>query len=106
MNAFLSILESKSGLKDPFAIKISREFQMKDEYLVKPHPYSLEYVASTWRLKPEEILMVGDSNHDIECGQSARTKTCLLRTHGFDEKKLKQNPDLIVDKLIEITHHL
>jgi phosphoglycolate phosphatase-like HAD superfamily hydrolase len=48
---------------------------MKDDFLVKPNPFSLHYIISKFNLNPDEVLnnfynklkviMVGDSKDDI-----------------------------------------
>ena len=50
----------------------------------KPHPYPLEYCMDKLNLKPDEVVMVGDSFNDIEAAKNAGVKSILV-TYGFDE---------------------
>jgi phosphoglycolate phosphatase-like HAD superfamily hydrolase len=54
-------------------------------------------------VSPEESLIVGDTEMDIQCGQNANTKTCAV-THGYrtEESILKHKPDFIVKDLKEL----
>jgi len=51
----------------------------------KPHPYPLEYCMDKLNLKPDEVVMVGDSFNDIEAAKNAGVKSILV-TYGFDEE--------------------
>lgn len=41
----------------------------------KPAPESIELVLKELNLKPEEVMMVGDNSHDIECANNALVKS-------------------------------
>jgi len=51
----------------------------------KPHPYPLIYCMDKLNLKPDEVVMVGDSFNDIEAAKNAGVKSILV-TYGFDEE--------------------
>ncbi|OMJ22561.1 putative uncharacterized hydrolase [Smittium culicis] len=51
----------------------------RDFDYMKPDPEPLLHIANSWNLKPEEIIMVGDSADDVECGLNAGAITILLR---------------------------
>ncbi|PVU96138.1 hypothetical protein BB559_002501 [Furculomyces boomerangus] len=63
-----------NGRKVDFEHILTREFGM-----IKPDPTPLLHIAEKWGLKPEEIIMVGDSADDIECGHNAGSLTILLK---------------------------
>eukprot|EP01080_Neovahlkampfia_damariscottae_P010881 gene10881-3585_t len=80
---FLEKLYKTHKIKNVFDPIISREFQMEKEFRVKPHPYSLEYISNVWKIPAENILMVGDSIHDIKCGINAGTQTCYFNSNNI-----------------------
>lgn len=106
MEHFVERFEKEFEFKDVFRTKISREFQMNDEFFkVKPDPYSLHCISKEWNIPVEDLLMVGDSMHDVEIGKNAGAKTCLLITHAFDHK-YSHEPDYKINELIELKNIL
>ena len=69
----------------------------------KPSPEPLLMICEELEVTPEESLIVGDTEMDIQCGQNAKTKTCAI-THGYrtEEAILKHNSDYIVKDLNEL----
>jgi phosphoglycolate phosphatase-like HAD superfamily hydrolase len=51
--------------------------------------------------------MIGDSELDIYTGKNAGAKTCAV-TYGYRTKEelMKTNPDLLIDKLYDLTEIL
>lgn len=49
---------------------------------VKPSPQPVYDILKQWDLVPEDVLVVGDFIHDIECGNSAGTDTCFYANPG------------------------
>lgn len=43
---------------------------------LKPNPYAIEQIIKTYQLKPQDLLMVGDTDIDIQFGINAKIKTC------------------------------
>ncbi len=70
---------------------------------VKPSPQPLLTICSDLKIAPENTLMVGDSEMDIQCGKNAGAKSCAV-TFGYRTKeKLKsEQPDLLIDKMIAL----
>jgi len=69
----------------------------------KPHPEGLYKVMKHFKAKPEEVLFVGDSIHDIECGKNAGVDTVLVAWTVMDLEKLKlENPTYVVNEPHEI----
>lgn len=75
----------------------------EDTHKNKPDPEPILKACEAIGIKPEEALMVGDSNFDIECGKNAGSKTCLVKYTILDiDKIMEQKPDYVVDKMTEI----
>lgn len=54
-------------------------------------------------VKPEEVLFIGDMDHDIQAGKKAGTKTAGILTGYHSRKKLEQEkPDFILENLSEL----
>ena len=69
----------------------------------KPSPEPLLLICNELNIKPEETLMVGDTELDIACGKNAGTKTCGV-TYGYRTRSFiqEQRPDLIIDSAKEL----
>lgn len=69
----------------------------------KPSPEPLFLVCNELNIKPEEAIMIGDSEMGIECGKNAGSKT-LAVSFGYREKDFlaKMEPDYLIDSLIDI----
>ena len=53
---------------------LTREFDY-----IKPHPGPIHHILSIWKLKPEEVIIVGDFKDDILCGINAGILTCFFQ---------------------------
>ncbi|XP_051191738.1 haloacid dehalogenase-like hydrolase domain-containing protein At2g33255 [Lolium perenne] len=85
-----------------FVPALSREFRP-----YKPDPAPLLHICSTWKLPPNEVIMVGDSlKDDIVCGKRAGAFTCLLDETGrygpHDSLPEDVKPDFMVSSLSEV----
>ncbi|KAM0925446.1 hypothetical protein ACQ4PT_004123 [Festuca glaucescens] len=85
-----------------FVPALSREFRP-----YKPDPAPLLHICSTWKLPPNEVIMVGDSlKDDIVCGKRAGAFTCLLDETGrygpHDSLPEDVKPDFLVSSLPEV----
>jgi phosphoglycolate phosphatase len=69
----------------------------------KPSPEPLLMICKELEVTPEESLIVGDTEMDIQCGRNANVKTCAI-THGYrtEESILKHKPDYLVKDLNEL----
>jgi len=56
---------------------VTREFDF-----IKPHPAPILHILKQWSMRADEVLMIGDYVHDIDCGRSAGTKTCFYQNPG------------------------
>ena len=55
------------------------------------------------RLRPEQVLVVGDTVFDIAMGQGARCRTCGVTYGNQSRSQLeKQKPDLIIDSFQQL----
>jgi len=75
----------------------------RDNVPVKPSPVPLLKICNELRVAPDESLIVGDTELDINCGKNAGTKTCAV-TYGYRDKELllNENPDYLVDNMTEL----
>jgi len=62
---------------------------------VKPDFRLLSDLADEWRLDPRDMLMVGDSTEDVECGNAAGTATCLIEGGGNEVSSVRPPPGAI-----------
>jgi phosphoglycolate phosphatase len=69
----------------------------------KPSPEPLLLICNELNVKPEETLIVGDTELDIACGKNAGAKTCGV-TYGYRTKNFieEQRPDLIINSAKEL----
>ena len=50
----------------------------RDEAPPKPHAGGLDHFIRRWQVAPSQVVMVGDSPLDLECGRAAGTRTILV----------------------------
>ena len=69
----------------------------------KPSAEPLLMICAELKVTPEESLIVGDTEMDIQCGQNANTKTCAV-THGYrsEDAVTKYKPDYIAKDLKQL----
>ncbi len=78
--------------------------QGTDGFPCKPAPDVVLTALAALGAKPEDCLMVGDSQADMEAGRRAGVKTCAVRYGYGDPQKLAAwEPDYWVDDLRELT---
>jgi HAD superfamily hydrolase (TIGR01509 family) len=65
---------------------ITREFKPP-----KPHPHGILHIAKEWNIKPENLIMVGDSIDDMQAGYRAGAATILLESDV--NKHVKDAPE-------------
>ncbi|OOV86760.1 HAD family hydrolase [Oceanospirillum linum] len=49
----------------------------REEAPAKPDPTALLMIATEWRLKPEQVMYVGDFRYDVEAANNAGMHSCL-----------------------------
>ncbi|MBZ0199338.1 MAG: HAD-IA family hydrolase, partial [Ignavibacteriaceae bacterium] len=69
----------------------------------KPSPEPLQKICFDLGIKPADTLMVGDTELDIQCGQTAGAFTCAV-SHGYRtvEQLQFEKPDFIVNNIKEL----
>ncbi|MCX7610430.1 MAG: HAD-IA family hydrolase [Ignavibacterium sp.] len=73
----------------------------------KPDPTPFLMICNNLKTKPEDSLIVGDTELDILCGKNANAKTVAV-TYGYRSvEKLKEfSPDFIIDDLRKLKNIL
>jgi len=85
----------RNGLVEYFSGYITKENNFKR----KPHPEALQRLLTTKIIPPEQAIMIGDREIDIEAGKNARIHTCYF-TNG--ETKYSQYADFIIKEFKEL----
>jgi len=78
-----------------------------DECHSKPHPDMLEQLMDILGVTPDKTLMIGDTSHDLNMANNAKTD-CIGITHGaHDISSLQQcNPKFIAKNLHQVQNWL
>ena len=71
----------------------------------KPSPAPVIEMLKKISCGPDEAVMVGDSNYDIEAGRAAGVRTVAV-SYGFREVSLLKDADFIIDNMTELTFRL
>ncbi|MBM4137176.1 MAG: HAD-IIIA family hydrolase [Nitrospira sp.] len=67
----------------------------------KPSAIPVLYVMSRLSVRPEESIIVGDSNFDIEAGKNAGIKTVAV-TYGYRPREFLSDADYMIDDIREL----
>lgn len=88
------------NLQNYFDIIVGR----RDGIEIKPSPQPLNFISNKIDIPCKNILMVGDTEMDIQCGKNAGAQTCAV-TFGYRSKEIlrNENPDFLISDLSEIT---
>ena len=72
----------------------------------KPDPMGVESILREFGAAPEQVMIVGDSEVDVQTARNAGTWVCGV-TYGFGSHHFTEYPpDLLVDSLAELLPHL
>jgi phosphoglycolate phosphatase len=94
----LALLEHL-GLLGRFAVVVAGG----DLPYLKPDPLPLLHVADRLALPVRNLVIVGDSPQDIECGKRADARTIGVRGGiAAPERLMASNPDYLLDSLFEL----
>ena len=93
----LTILEN-AKVHDSMEVVIGYE----DVKVAKPHPEGIEKAIKLLHVKPEETIMVGDSEFDIIAGKAAGVVTVGIRTGLHPEAMEAAKPDHVIDRMEEL----
>ena len=69
----------------------------------KPNPDPIFILLERFQMKPDRVLMIGDSPLDIQMGKAAQIQTCAV-TYGYGNKGdlISEKPDFIIDNFFEL----
>ncbi len=99
---FITRILDALDCRAPFATIIGGDLMPEK----KPDPGGLHHIMELHRIRPEEILMIGDSLVDIETGKRAGVRTCgVTYGHAGKESLETAQPDWIIDDLSELKQH-
>lgn len=78
-----------------------------DETFSKPHPQMLEDIMDILHVRPERVLMIGDSEHDLQMAKNAGVCSAAV-TYGAQDKEylLKFEPLTCFNSLNELPQWL
>lgn len=71
-----------------------------DECHSKPHPQMLLELIDEYSLQPEDVVMIGDTTHDLNMAKSAGTHAVALHSGAHPARLLDEVPHLISFKSI------
>ncbi len=71
----------------------------------KPDPVGLQILLRDFEIGPREMMMVGDSEVDIQTARNAGTLACGV-TYGLGHMQPQLPPDLLLDTLADLPKHL
>lgn len=71
----------------------------------KPDPVGLQTLLRDFEIAPREMMMVGDSEVDIQTARNAGTLACGV-TYGLGRMASQLPPDLLLDTLADLPRHL
>jgi len=71
----------------------------------KPSPVPVLEMLKKVSCRPDEAVIVGDSNYDIEAGRAAGVSTVAV-SYGFRNVSLLQDADFIIDSMKQLTSKL
>lgn len=86
---------SRSGIRHHFDAS-----RCADEARSKPHPEMMEYLINYFGVEPEQTVMVGDTEFDIQMARGAGTSAIAVTYGAHEHSRLDQsNPDAMIDHL-------
>ena len=96
----------KIGYENYFGLIVSGD----DVENHKPAPDGILKILDHYKLKNDEVLMIGDSQHDVEASKSANVKIASVIWDSYaKDEVLKMNPDYVFHditdfKILSTTH--
>lgn len=67
----------------------------------KPSPVPLLKVLSDLHFQPDEAVMVGDSNYDVDAGKAAGIRTVAV-TYGYRPIEAIRHADFLIDRMSDL----
>ena len=74
----------------------------------KPNPQLLLEICSSFKLRPEEVLMVGDTDRDVLFGKNAGCHTCVVSHGNWNKERFireKIIPDFFLEKFGDLLNY-
>lgn len=71
-------------------------------YGPKPGTGMIDTFVEQLGLRPEQVLMVGDSIHDMQAGRAAGVKTCGVETGPASREELEPHADMVLLSITEL----
>lgn len=108
----ISLLTTKVQVQAELILKHFNLYDKFDEVMGrrpgiahKPSPEPLLKICEYLKTNPNDTLVIGDSEMDIQCGKNAGSKTCAV-TYGYRTKEelQKLEPDFMIDKITDIEY--
>ena len=91
------------GLHDEFETIICGDTLEKK----KPDPAPLLHAAQQLGVKPEESLMLGDSQSDVKAARAAGFNIiCMSYGYNHGEDIRNYNPDVVIDSMTELSDYI
>ena len=100
-----------SNKSEAFSRRILKEFGLEKHFDMvvcadtlperKPSPMPILYVTSTLGVRPEDTLIVGDSEIDILAGKASFIRTVAL-THGYGKPGFHEDADFVITTLSQL----
>jgi phosphoglycolate phosphatase len=91
------------GLHDEFETIICGDTLEKK----KPDPAPLLHAAQQLGVKPEESLMLGDSQSDVKAARAAGFNIiCMSYGYNHGEDIRNYNPDVVIDSMTELSNYI
>jgi len=72
---------------------------------IKPSPVPILDLMDMFHVCPEETVIIGDSNYDVEAGKAAGIKTIAV-TYGFRSRDVLKDADFIIDRFDDLLNTL
>ena len=72
----------------------------------KPGSGMVDAFVDILELSPDQVLMVGDSLHDLEAGRAAGVKTCGVETGPAKREELTTKADFVLPSVTELPKFL
>ena len=87
------------GVHDDFEIVVSGDDLPKK----KPDPLPLLHAAEQLGTKPENAMMIGDSQSDVKAARAAGFQiVCMSYGYNHGEDIRQYNPDAVIDSMVEL----
>lgn len=68
----------------------------------KPGSGMIDAFVERLGLMPQQVLMVGDSTHDMQAGKAAGVKTCAVETGLATRKQLEPHADMVLSSVAQL----